>query len=95
MCKVVRSCDLLVNTPPMNDQKTLQALGVTKLTVIFDENGHEIAIFGVCAPKRHTFAVTSLIESPTKAEARKRNIRYNRILFGASENVRFSVKSYR
>ena len=49
--------------------------GVTKLTVIFDENGHEIAIFGVCAPKRHTFAVTSLIESPTKAEARKRNIR--------------------
>ena len=49
--------------------------GVTKLTVIFDENDQKIAILSVYATKRHTFAVTLLIESPPKAEARRRNIR--------------------
>ena len=49
--------------------------GVTKLTVIFDENSHKIAIFSICAPKRHPFTVTSLIERPTKAEVRRRNIK--------------------
>ena len=49
--------------------------GVTKLIVIFDENSHKIAIFSICAPKRHTFAVTTLIECPQKAEVRRQNIR--------------------
>ena len=49
--------------------------GVTKLTFILDENNHEIAIFSICAPKRHTFAVILLTERPPKAEIRKRNIR--------------------
>ena len=50
--------------------------GVTKLTVILDENNHKIAIFSICAPKQHTFALTSLIERPPKAEVRRRrNIR--------------------
>ena len=46
MCKFVMSCDLLLNTPPMNDQKTLKNVmsGVIKVTVIFDENNHKIAI---------------------------------------------------
>ena len=48
--------------------------GVTKLTVTFDESDLKIAILSVCATKRHTFAVTLLIESPPKAEARRRNI---------------------
>ena len=42
--------------------------GVTKLTVIFDENVNKIASFSICAPKRHPFAVTSLTERPTKAK---------------------------
>ena len=49
--------------------------GVTKLTIIFDENDQTIAILNVCATKRHTYAVTLLIESLPKAEARRRNIR--------------------
>ena len=49
--------------------------GVTKLTVIFDENDQKIAILSVCTTKRHTFAVTLLIESLPKAVDRRRNIR--------------------
>ena len=77
MYKFDMSCDLLLNTPRMNDQKNAKNFmsGVTKLTVIFDENDYKIAIFSVCAPKRYTFAVTSLIKRPTKAEARRRNNR--------------------
>ena len=48
--------------------------GVTKLTVIIDENSHKIAIFCICAPKRHTFAVTTSIERPPKDEVKWRNI---------------------
>ena len=32
--------------------------GITKLTVIFDENNDKMANFSFCAPKRHPFAVT-------------------------------------
>ena len=49
--------------------------GVTKVTVIFDENNHKIAILSICAPKRHTFAIISLIDRPPKAEVRRRSIR--------------------
>ena len=73
MCKFDMSCDLLLNTPRMNDKKNANNVmsGVTKLAVIFDKNDQKIAILSVCAPKRHTFAVTLLIESPPKAEARR------------------------
>ena len=68
MCKFDMSCDLLLNTPPMNYQTTLktscQALQISTME-----------IFSICAPKRHIFAVTSLTERPTKAEVRRRNIR--------------------
>ena len=77
MCNFDASCDLLLNTPPLNDKKNAKHVmsGVTKLTVIFDENNHIIAFFSICAPKRHTLAMTKLIERPTKAEVRRRNVR--------------------
>ena len=49
--------------------------GVTKLTIILDENNHKITIFSMGASKRHAFAVTLLIERLQKAEVRRRNIR--------------------
>ena len=73
MCKFDLSCDLLVNTWSMNDKKTANNVmsGVTKLTVIFDENNHKNVNLNICAPKRHPFAVTLLIEGPLKAEVRR------------------------
>ena len=47
---------------------------IPKVTVIFDENNHKIAILSICAPKRHAFAMISLIERPPKAEVRRRSI---------------------